>query len=112
MRFLGGGVGHAEQAPTFCIPDTPDLSFAQEAECDLLPPAADGEDESDEEDPDHGYAASDAEEDAERGGDAGGDEGEWEEVRSGDEGEPDLGPEDGEGDDIVDEYEQTRYAPF
>ncbi len=99
MRFLGGGVGHGEQAAPFSgVPNGSDASHFLDADSEPeLAPTADNEDESpssDEEDPDRGYAASDGEEE---------EDGEEDE-------EPDLGPEDGEGDNTVDEYDSTQYA--
>ncbi|KAI0715990.1 hypothetical protein C8T65DRAFT_606466 [Cerioporus squamosus] len=107
MRFLGGGVGHAEQAAKFAgIPEEADL---HEIRLDAEPTdslqtgaaiSADDDSLSDDEDPEHGYAAS-------------GDEDEYDEEQDEtDKDEPDLGPEDGEDDDIVDEYELTNYAQY
>ncbi len=100
MRFLGGGVGHEEHQDDEGIP--------------AMEMAAPREDEvvSDEEEPEGTYVPSEDEgddkeeyeEDKDR--DSNGEEEEEEEE------EPDLGPEDGEADEEVDEYELDNYAPY
>ncbi|TFK81828.1 hypothetical protein K466DRAFT_648231 [Polyporus arcularius HHB13444] len=114
MRFLGGGVGHADQAANFAgVRDDADLDdLALDLDLTCSSPHAEEESISDDEDPEHGYAPSgDEDEDQEEGethADVPGGEGagEWEDVHNGED------EEDGEGDNIVDEYELTNYAQY
>ncbi|KAI0323247.1 hypothetical protein GY45DRAFT_1264953, partial [Cubamyces sp. BRFM 1775] len=122
MRYLGGGVGHqpckpaADSAASLEVSgdDTEDVVLAARAE-ELTDRDDDSSgNESSEEDPMHGYYPSgDDGEDDEDSEDAPGPEAE-------DEGEEtieqheleDLGPEDGEGDDGIDDYEDCGFAPL
>ncbi|TFK88006.1 hypothetical protein K466DRAFT_645664 [Polyporus arcularius HHB13444] len=113
MRFLGGGVGHEEHQDDEGIPAMEiDEEMAEEGSSHTA--AAPREDEvvSDEEEPEGAYVPSE---------DEGDDEEEYEEDEDRDgngeeeeeeEEEPDLGPEDGEADEEVDEYELDNYAPY
>ncbi|RPD63598.1 hypothetical protein L227DRAFT_584613 [Lentinus tigrinus ALCF2SS1-6] len=108
MRFLGGGIGHQES-----LHRLPPHSSDSDSAVDPTDFSADSgsmntrhgieDSQSDDEEPDDGYIASDLEDEGEQQpADS------WEDADK----EPDLGPEDGEGDDEMDEYEATNYASY
>ncbi|KAI0712841.1 hypothetical protein C8T65DRAFT_739253 [Cerioporus squamosus] len=125
MRYLGDSVGHeymhdggefqiASMMPALdedvevAAPPTTQNAHAQEDEAAL-----------DEEEPEGPYKPSDIEggegdedEDGERDGDDDMELDEGVQDPDDEESEPDLGPEDGEGDDELDDYEANSYAPY
>ncbi|KAI0689454.1 hypothetical protein C8T65DRAFT_672932, partial [Cerioporus squamosus] len=126
MWYLGGGVGHeyTHDGGEF---QTASMMPALDEDVEVAAPpttqhARTQEDEiaSDEEEPEGPYKPSDieggeGEEDEEDGEGDGDDDMEVDEdVQDPDDeaSEPDLGPEDGEGDDELDNYEANSYAPY